>query len=459
MVKKDFGILVLAAGLGTRMKSGLPKMLHPVAGMPMIGRILKTIQPLKSSGICLVVGHEAGRVRQEILSKLDDWGIKAKPVFVEQKFLKGSGRAVQEAAGFVKKHKTLLVMCGDSPLITAGALSGMLETFFKGDCRAVVLTAKLADPYGYGRVMRSIAGVSAIVEESELDGENAGVNEVNSGIYVFDSAALAQALKELKPKGPKKEFYLTDVIESIASKGGKILPFVVKDPDEILGVNSRKQLAYASSVINKRTLDRLMAEGVTIADPDSTYVDETVKIGRDSVIYAGTHITGKTEIGENSSIGPYVLLENSRLGREVKVKFFCCVYNSRILDNTVVGPFSHIRPGCVIGPSAKIGNFTEVKASTVGRGSKVPHLSYIGDTEMADGINIGAGTITCNYDGVEKHKTIIGAGAFIRSNINLVAPVKIGRRSKIGAGSTITDDVPAETLAIARARQIVLKKR
>lgn len=287
------------------------------------------------------------------------------------------------------------------------------------------------------------------------------LEEVNSGTYVFETSFLIKALKKLAAKGPKREFYLTDVVEFIKGEGGRVLPYLSPDRDEILGINSRVQLARAQAYLNFWILQRLMTGGVTVIDPFNTYVDFGVKIGADSVIYPGTYITGKTTIGRETKIGPSAFLEDCRVGSGVWIKSGCHLSGSRILNGSVIGPFSHLRPGCSIGPNAKIGNFTEIKASRVKRGSKVPHLSYIGDSDIAERVNIGAGTITCNYDGVKKHKTVIGAGAFVGSNVNFVAPVKVGRKTVIGAGSTITDDIPDGMLAIARARQVTkpLKKR
>jgi len=263
----------------------------------------------------------------------------------------------------------------------------------------------------------------------------------------------------LSPKGPKKEFYLTDVIELMREKDLKITACPAKNSSEVLGINSRAQLAEAAALMRNRILAKLMDEGVSIIDPGSTYIDAEVAIGKDSTVFPGTFISGKTVIGENCTIGPNCDIKDSTIGSGVEGKMGSCVYSSSILDKCVLGPYAHIRPNCVIGPEAKVGNFTEIKASKIGKGSKVPHLSYIGDTEIGEKVNVGAGTITCNYDGVKKHRTIIRDGAFIGSNVNLVAPVTVGAGAKIGAGSTITDDIPDGALAIARARQVVKERK
>lgn len=457
----SLGILILAAGRGTRMKSSLPKVLHPIAGLPMIAHLLMTAGSINAREISLVVGHGGELVEKEVSSRSGDWGIKRPVRFIKQKILKGSGRAVQESLAFVKRFKTVMILCGDSPLLKGKTLSGMLKLYKSRGVQCVVLTAELPDPGSYGRIMRANGGeVAAIVEKSELGKVSKAsecflTDEVNSGTYVFEASFLIKALKKLAAKGPKREFYLTDVVGLIRDEGGTVLPYLSPDRDEILGINSRVQLARAQAHVNFRILQRLMTGGVTVIDPFNTYVDFGVRIGADSVIYPGTYITGKTTIGRETKIGPSAFLEDCRVGSGVWIKSGCHLSSSRILDGSVIGPFSHLRPGCLIGPNSKIGNFTEVKASRVGRGSKVPHLSYIGDTDMGERVNIGAGTITCNYDGVKKHKTVIGAGTFVGSNVNFVAPVKIGRKTVIGAGSTITDDIPDGMLAIARARQII----
>jgi bifunctional UDP-N-acetylglucosamine pyrophosphorylase/glucosamine-1-phosphate N-acetyltransferase len=320
--------------------------------------------------------------------------------------------------------------------------------------QATLLTARVPNPKGYGRIIRGALGeVQRIVEESVASSKELSITEVNSGAYVFELSALMQGLKEVSAKGPNKEHFLTDVMEVIRSKGGRIHAYASTNSEEIQGINNRAQLAMAERILNKRMLERLMLSGVTIRDPQSTHVDTDVEIGQDSVIYPGTILRGHTKIGRLCQIGPYTHVEDSVVGNECEIRF-SCVTSARLLEKTSVGPFANIRPDSTIGPRARIGNFSEVKNSRIGFGSKVNHLSYIGDADIAEDVNIGAGTITCNYDGKEKHKTIIGAKAFIGSNVNLIAPVKVGRRAKVAAGSTVTDDIPDDALAIARARQV-----
>jgi bifunctional UDP-N-acetylglucosamine pyrophosphorylase/glucosamine-1-phosphate N-acetyltransferase len=374
--------------------------------------------------------------------------------FIVQKKPIGSGNAVLESLPFLRKFKTAIVMCGDTPLLTYESIYNLALTHDQLKGQATLLTARVPNPKGYGRIIRGALGeVQRIVEESVASSKELSITEVNSGAYVFELSALMQGLKEVSAKGPNKEHFLTDVMEVIRSKGGRIHAYASTNSEEIQGINNRAQLAMAERILNKRMLERLMLSGVTIRDPQSTHVDTDVEIGQDSVIYPGTILRGHTKIGRLCQIGPYTHVEDSVVGNECEIRF-SCVTSARLLEKTSVGPFANIRPDSTIGPRARIGNFSEVKNSRIGFGSKVNHLSYIGDADIAEDVNIGAGTITCNYDGKEKHKTIIGAKAFIGSNVNLIAPVKVGRRAKVAAGSTVTDDIPDDALAIARARQV-----
>ncbi|HAH06216.1 MAG TPA: UDP-N-acetylglucosamine diphosphorylase/glucosamine-1-phosphate N-acetyltransferase [Elusimicrobia bacterium] len=451
---QTLGVLILAAGQGTRMVSAQPKVLHPLGGRPMISYLLRLANALKPAGIAVVVGHQGELVREEVEKAAKAWGLTRPITFIRQKHLSGSGSAVLEALPFLRRFRTALVMCGDSPLLTFDTVFTLLNAHLRDKTQATMLTANLRDPKGYGRIVKGPHGdVSRVVEETSATPKEAAIREVNSGTYCFETALLVDAVKQLKPQGPKREFYLTDCLEIIHQKGGRVLAHLAASGEEILGINTRVHLAKAESVLCRRSLERLMLSGVTIVDPAHTYADADVEVGQDSVLLPGTVLRGATRIGARCRIGPYACIENASVGNECSVSF-SQVADARILEKCFVGPFSHIRPGSVIGPRAKVGNFSEVKASKIGFGSKVPHLSYVGDAEVAEDVNIGAGTITCNYDGVEKHKTIIGAKSFIGSNVNLVAPVKVGRGAKIGAGSTITEDVPDGALALARAQQV-----
>ncbi len=446
--------LILAAGQGTRMESSIPKVLHHVGGRPMLFYILRIANALKPGAIGVVVGHEADEVKKQTIQMAKSVGFSRPIQFIVQKKPLGSGNAVLESLPFLKKFKSAIVMCGDTPLLTYESIYNLTLTHDQLKGQATLLTARVANPKGYGRIIRGALGeVQRIVEESVANSKELAISEVNSGAYMFELEALMQGLKEIGAKGPKKEQFLTDVMEVIRAKGGRIHAYATSNPEEIQGVNNRFQLSIAERVLNKRMLERLMLSGVTIRDPQSTHVDADVEIGQDTVIYPGTILRGRTKIGAMCRIGPFTHVEDTIIGNECEIRF-SYVLSSRLLEKTSVGPFAHIRPDSTIGPRARIGNFTEVKSSRIGFGSKVNHLSYIGDADIAEDVNIGAGTITCNYDGKEKHRTVIRAKAFVGSNVNLIAPVKIGRGAKIAAGSTVTEDVPDGSLAIARARQV-----
>ena len=447
-------VLILAAGQGTRMHSKLPKVLHPIGGRPLLYYLLRLANAMKPSGIGVVVGHQEDLVKKSINESLKSWGINRAVTFIRQKNPTGSGGAVLDSLTFLKQHETAIVMCGDAPLLTFDTLYSLANHHQTSKGQVTILTARLHNPQGYGRIIRSPGGeVLRIVEQAHANAKEAAINEVNSGTYSFDVSLLVEAVKKLRPQGSKRELYLTDCLEFIRTQGGRVTAYLSPLAEEILGVNTRVQLAQAERILNRRMLERLMLSGVTIVDPNHIYVDADVEVGQDSVIYPGTILKGKTKIGKNCQIGPFTQIIDSQIGNESAVTF-SMVNGARILEKSSVGPYSHIRPETVVGPRARVGNFSEIKASRVGFGSKVPHLSYIGDADIAEDVNIGAGTITCNYDGVKKHKTSIGAKAFIGSNVNLVAPVKVGRGAKVGAGSTITEDVPEGNLAIERSTQI-----
>ncbi len=457
----DFAAVVLAAGLGTRMKSDLPKVMHYLGDMSLAERAIRKVAALNPEKIIVITGHKAEMVEAELLKKLGP-AILAKTAFVRQKLLKGSGRAVQEAMPQIRRHSHVLVLCGDAPLFRVETVKKMLGYYFKNSPDCLVMTAELDEPGSYGRVKRNHAGdVAAIVEAADADAWEKAIKEVNSGTYFFSVKALADAVRGLKKKGSKGEFYLTDAVENIIAAGGTASAFRLSDPTEMTGINSRADLAGAYAMLNRRKAADLMASGVTVIDPSSTYIEESVVIGRDTVVYPGVFIKGSTVIGSNCKIGPYGVIEDCVIDGGAVIKYSCALESSRVRAGAIVGPFARLRPLSDIGSSAEIGNFAEVKKSRIGRGSKMHHHSYVGDTEMGEKVNIGAGTITCNYDGVNKNRTVIGAGAFIGSNTNLVAPVTIGAGAYTAAGSTITEDVPGGALAIARARQVVkqLKKR
>jgi bifunctional UDP-N-acetylglucosamine pyrophosphorylase/glucosamine-1-phosphate N-acetyltransferase len=457
MTKKDgresLGIIILAAGQGTRMESELPKVLHPLCGLPMVMHVLRTANAMKPEAIGVIVGHHGADVKAAIQAHVKDLGITRPITYIQQKQQHGSGHAVREAASFIKKFQTVLIMMGDAPLASFETLYSMQRFHVEQKCQMTVMTGRLQNPRGYGRILRSPSGdVLRIVEDPEAGAKEANINEVNSGTYIAETAPLLKVLKDLQPKGAKKELQLTDSVELLKGDGARIMAYVAHNAEEVLGINTRVQLAASERILNRRLVERLMMAGVTVTDPASTFVDAQVEVGPETSIEPGTILRGRTQIGRACKIGPYTQIMDSQIGAESSV-IFSLVNGTRILEKSSVGPFSHLRPETVVGPRAKVGNFTEIKASRVGFGSKVNHLSYIGDAEIAEDVNVGAGTITCNFDGDKKNKTVIQAKAFIGSNVNLVAPVKIGRGAKIGAGSTITEDVPEGSLAIARARQ------
>lgn len=460
VAQKNLCVLILAAGKGTRMKSSLPKPLHPVCGSPIISYILKAAQALQPAAIGVVVGHESNQVIDAVNAHMAAWGITAPIVFIQQKELTGSGSAVKAAIPLLQKFEKVLVLNGDTPLLRAATLRQMTDCFLSGQNGALVCGVSVPNPHGYGRIVRNEhGGFEAIVEEADADDAVKQITEINSGMYLFDSKALQAALSQLIPQGPKNEYYLTDTLTFISQMNHPVLVYTVSDYTEALGVNSKAQLAEAGQILRARTAARLMDEGVTLVNPYDVYIDEQVQIGADTVIYPGTYILGKTVIGRNCLLEGGVYIKDSVLADNVTVKMGTYIEEATVEETCQLGPYAHLRPQSVLKKGAKVGNFSEIKKSTIGEGSKVNHLSYIGDTQMGAGVNIGAGTITCNYDGVNKHPTVIEDHVFVGSNVNFVAPVTVRQYAKIGAGSTITKEVAANSLGIARARQVVLENK
>ena len=460
VAKKNLCVLILAAGKGTRMKSSLPKPLHAVCGAPIISYILKAAQALGPAAIGVVVGHESAQVIEAVKAGLASWGVTAPVVFIEQKELTGSGSAVKAALPLLQKFEQVLILNGDTPLLSAQTLQQMMDDFSAKRSAATVLSVSVPNPYGYGRIVRNTQGdFESIVEEVDADAEIKKITEINSGMYVFNSKLLQAALSQLLPQGPKNEYYLTDTLYFIKQMNEPVCVFTAPDFTEALGVNSKAQLAEADQILRARVAVRLMEEGVTLINPQDVYIDDTVKIGADTIIYPGTYILGKTVIGKNCHIEGGVYIKDSTIADNVTLKMGTYVEESTIEDTCQLGPYAHLRPQSVLKKGAKVGNFSEVKKSVIGEGSKVNHLSYIGDTQMGAGVNVGAGTITCNYDGKKKHQTIIEDHVFVGSNVNFVAPVTVRQYAKIGAGSTITKEVPARSLGIARSRQVVLENK
>lgn len=461
VAQKNLCVLVLAAGKGTRMKSSLPKPLHRVCGLPMIAHSLRAAQSLGPGAICVIVGHEAPRVMEEIKQNLASWGISAPVVFAEQKELNGSAGAVRAALPLLDKFRAVMVLNGDAPMIRPETLQQMYAAFESNEAGALVLGVTVPNPKGYGRILRAGNGSFArIVEETEADEYQRSINEVNGGMYVFDSKALVSALALLKPQGPKQEYYLTDTLALIKDFQDPVLVFNLPDYEQALGVNSQTDLARAEDIMRARIAKKLMDGGVRLVRPYEVYIDEDVKIGQDTIVCPGCYLQGKTSIGKNCRLDGTVVVMDSQVGDNVLLKLGTYIEENCVIeDGCVVGPYAHLRPGTVLKKGAKVGNFCEIKKSVIGEGSKVNHLTYIGDTDMGQGVNIGAGAITCNYDGQNKHRTVIGDHCFVGSNVNFVAPVEVKPYSKIGAGSTITKEVPEGSLAIARARQVVLENK
>lgn len=438
--------VILAAGEGKRMKSKLPKVLHKVQGKTMVDWVIDTARDSGADDICVVIGHGGEQVKET----LKDRNVK----FAVQREQLGTGHAVMQAGDFIEDNADIIVFYGDTPLITAETIKKMLDYHRKEDNSITIISAIVDNPAGYGHIIRDENGLFVKnVEHKDATDEEKLVKEINTGIYCFKGTALKKGLSMLKNDNAQKEYYLPDTLEIILSDGGKVNAMVVDDADEFAGVNSRVQLAEAEAVMRNRINRYHMENGVTIIDPSRTYIDADVVIGCDTVLLPGVVIEGKTVIGEDCVVGPDSRLTDTKLGNGVKFQYSTAIESS-VDDNTTVGPYAYIRPNCAIGKNVKIGDFVEVKNSNVGDGTKVSHLTYIGDSDVGERINFGCGTVTVNYDGNKKFRTVIGDDVFIGCNTNLVAPVKVGKGAYIAAGSTITDEVPENCLAIARERQI-----
>lgn len=436
--------IVLAAGKGTRMKSKIPKVMHQVAGLPMISHVLDAVNGAGINDCLLVIGHGGEEIKQYL-------GDRVK--YVVQAEQLGTGHAVMQAEPFFRDdNQSVLVLAGDTPLLTSQILQMLIETHQNSGSSATVLTTGLDDPAGYGRIVREGEVKIRIVEERDASELEKKIKEINTGSYCFRAADLFSSLKEISPQNQQGEYYLTDVLEVLQNKGKSVTTSFTSDYEAVQGINDRIQLSEAEKVFQRRVCRELMLSGTTIIDPQTTFIGKQVKIGQDTRIYPFTIIEGKTEIGESCQIGPRSRIKDSKIGNQVIIDS-SVVLESCLEDGVKVGPFSYLRPGTHLCTGVKVGDFVEIKKSLIGTDSKVPHLSYIGDSTVGENVNIGAGAITCNYDGVNKHPTLIGDHVFIGSNTNLVAPVTIGSGSKTGAGSTITKDVPEGVLAMEREKQ------
>lgn len=439
-------VVILAAGLGTRMKSGIAKALHPLAGRPMVRHVLDAAASLDVEKIVLVVGHQADAIRKAV----EQYRIE----IVYQAEQLGTGHAVRQAKNAVSTVEgPVVVLCADTPLLTADTLSGLVSMHTASGAAVTILTAEVRDPSGYGRIVRDEHGIKAVVEEKDAAAGQKKIREVNTGVYCFDKNFLLASLDAIQNDNAQAEYYLPDAVALARNRGLIVSTFECMDPDEAMGVNTRLDLSRAEEIMAERINKKWMLAGVTMPRPKDVFVGLDVVLGQDVTIYENVRIEGMTEIGEGSIIYSGVRISDSIIGRGVVVKDCSVIEQSTVSDNAFIGPFAHLRPGSVIGARAKIGNFVEVKKSKVGEGSKANHLAYIGDADIGSEVNIGAGVITCNYDGFEKHATVIEDNVFVGSDSQLVAPVRIGRGAVVAAGATITKDVPPDALAIGRAPQ------
>jgi len=452
--RSTFAIAILAAGKGTRLKSRHPKVLHQIAGKPLLAHVVAAaMQVVPPQNIFAIIGHEAEKVR----SALQATGIG----FVLQSEQRGTGHAMMQAREALRGFEHVLVLSGDVPLIAPQTIARVRDFHTDRSAAMTILTAEPPDPTGYGRVFRRVVKgketneVERIVEQKALRGKEAERREINSGIYAFATEPLYAHIGKLGTDNAHHEYYLTDVAELLRKSKKKVLALRAENSHEVLGVNTRVELAQLDAQLRARKARELMLAGTTIFRPDSCDIDADVEIGTDTVIEPFVQLIGKTKIGADCRIRSYSVITNCEIGDNVLVQPGCILEDSVVRNRAQLGPYSHLRPGSDIGESAHVGNFVETKKTRLGKGSKANHLSYLGDSEIGEGVNIGAGTITCNYDGVHKHKTVIEDGVFIGSDSTLVAPVRIGRGAYVGAASCITDDVPADALAIGRGRQVV----
>jgi bifunctional UDP-N-acetylglucosamine pyrophosphorylase/glucosamine-1-phosphate N-acetyltransferase len=449
---KDILTVIIAAGKGTRMKSDIVKVLHPLLGLPMLTYPIElSLHGIRAEKTIVVVGHQADRI-QEVFKGL--------PIdFALQKEQLGTGHAALQATPFLHSFRgTILILCGDVPLVKVETLHSFIDAYKRTGSTLSVLTTVVEEPFGYGRILRNSEGwLEKIVEEKDASEDERTIREINTGIYCVKAPFLKQGLTEIGRENAQGEYYLTDLVEIAKKRSLRCSAYVVADPVEVMGINTRVDLATAHDKLRQEKLKELMLSGVTVVDPKNTYVEKMVEVGKDTIIYPYCTLQGKTKIGEHCIIEHNSRISDSTVGDEVTIRSNSVITESKVEDQASIGPFAHLRPLSEIKKKAKVGNFVEVKKSVIGQGSKANHLSYIGDSLLGEDVNIGAGTITCNYDGFEKHQTIIGNRVFVGSNVELVAPVKVGSGSSIGAGTTVTKDVPEGALAISRVKQKNIK--
>ncbi len=448
--KGKLAVVIMAAGKGTRLKSRRAKVLHEIGGKPLLTHVIAAASRIVAPGeIFAVIGHQAEKVRSAVAAT----GVR----FVEQSEQLGTGHAIQCAREAIKGYENILVLSGDVPLIKPETIAELWQFHQTQKAAMTILTAAPGDPAGYGRILRKSPvspEVEAIVEQKALTAEQQKIREINSGIYAFKTAPLLAHLDKLNTNNANKEIILTDMAGLLRSAGERVVAVQATDAIEVLGANTIAELVALDATLRLRTANRLMAAGVTIYRPETCTIDAGVEVAADTVIEPFVQLLGSTRIGGDCLIRSYSVIENCILGNGVLIRQNCVLAESTVSDGARIGPFAHLRPGSEIGEEAHVGNFVETKKAKLGKGAKANHLTYLGDAEVGAGSNIGAGTITCNYDGVRKHKTTIGKDAFIGSDSTLVAPVEVGDGAYIGAGSCITKDVPADSLAVSRARQI-----
>jgi len=439
-------ILILAAGKSTRMKSKYAKVLHRAGGRTLIEHVLGVARNLATE-ISVVVGYSADQVRAAV----------SEVTFVEQKEQLGTGHAVLSAREHFSGYTgEVLVMPGDAPLISSGSLEALLRFHREGGFRASVLTADIDEPQGYGRIVRRNGHeIESIVEHRDASPDVLKIREINCGIYAFNAPALFESLTKVRNENAQREYYLTDVIGVLVGQKQKVGAFKVASAEEALGINTRQELSAVDRILRRRKCESLMTDGVTIIDPSTVYVDADVQIGADTVIYPSVQIYGKTVIGEDVTIHSFTRISDSKIGSRSLLREGSLISDSTIAEDAAVGPYANLHTGTSLGQAAQVGNFVEVKKTTFGAATKAKHLAYLGDATLGNKVNIGAGVITCNYDGFKKHPTIVEDGAFVGTDSQLIAPVRIGKGAYVAAGSSITEDVPPESLAVARGRQVI----
>ncbi len=440
-------VIILAGGQGTRMKSKMPKVLHKVLDKTMLDYVIEAAREINADDTIVIVGHQSAMVKSVI-------GDCVK--YAYQKEQLGTGHAVMQALEHIKDDENILILYGDTPLIETDTLKKLIELHKKEKNYATVISSFVSDPKGYGRIVRESGIFNKIVEQKDTTDFEDKIKEINTGVYLFNSNALKDALKNLSTNNAQHEYYLTDTLEIIKNTGNKIGIMICDDPTQFLGVNSKLQLANVINTLKNRINKYHMLNGITIEDPSNTYIGKDVKIGEDSIILPGTIIEGSTTIGSDCIIGPYAKIVSSNIKDCVTIQN-STILNSSIDNYTNIGPYAYVRPNSKIGKHVKIGDFVEIKNSTIDDNTKISHLTYIGDSEIGKNVNIGCGSITVNYDGKHKYKTIIKDNAFIGCNTNLIAPIEVGQNATTAAGSTITENVPKDSLAISRVKEQINK--